>query len=272
MREKGGQISLTRDLDNLRLSLLYDYRLVDLSIDTEAPPPEDPIERQDTDVEISSITPDFLYDRRDDPVDPTRGYSSELRLEWAHPLFEADADFLKLFVQQTAYLRLGSRLGVLAGSFRAGAIEPFAPAGELDPDLPPDLPSAKIPISERFFAGGRTSHRAFARDALGLLNETLLPEADGSPREVGGNGLLLVNLDWRFPVTESFGGVIFLDIGNVWADWRDVDAGALRYGAGLGARYKSPIGPVRAEVGWKLDPQPWESSSPVFFLSLGNPF
>jgi outer membrane protein insertion porin family len=270
VRERGGQLSFTRDFENGRLSLLYDYRLVDLFIPDDAPPPDEPIEREDTDVEISSITPDLLYDRRDDPVDPTKGYSSNVRLEWAAPAFQADADFLKLFLQQTAYWNLG-RIGVLAGSFRAGGIEPFSPAGERDPDLP-DLPNGEIPISERFFAGGRTSHRAFARDALGILGETLVPDTDDTPREVGGNGLLLFNLDYRFPITGAFGGVIFLDAGNVWADWKDIGSGGLRLGAGVGARYKSPIGPVRVEVGWKLDPEPWESSSPVFFLSLGNPF
>ncbi len=272
VREKGGQISLTRDFENARATLLYDYRLVNLSFPQDGPPPEEgEIEREDTDVEISSITPDLLYDRRDDPVDPTRGYSSNLRLEWAHPVFEADADFLKLFLQQTAYKNLG-RYGVLAGSFRAGAIEPFAAAGELDPEVPPELPSAMVPISERFFAGGRTSHRAFERDALGILGDTLFPDTDDSPRQAGGNGLLLFNLDYRFPITASFGGVIFLDAGNVWSDWHDIDFGGLRLGAGIGARYKSPIGPVRVEVGWKLDTEPWEKNSPVFFLSLGNPF
>lgn len=271
VEERGAQLSLTRELESGRFSLFYDYRLVDLFPRLDQPPSTEPIDRQDAEVEISSFTPDLLWDRRDDPVDPTRGFSTTLRLEWAHPIFEADADFLKLFWQQTAYGQLG-RYGVLAASVRAGAIEPFAVAGELDPDLPPKLPSAQVPISERFFAGGRTSHRAYARDALGLFGTSLIDEGDDNPRPVGGNGLLLANLDWRFPITESFGGVIFVDIGNVWADWRNIDAAELRLGAGIGARYKSPIGPVRLELGWKLDPQPWESRSPVFFLSLGNPF
>ena len=67
-------------------------------------------------------------------------------------------------------------------------------------------------------------------------------------------------------------GVTFLDLGNVWADWRDLDLGELRPGIGLGARYASPVGPIRLEIGWKLDPQPFEDNSPVFFLSFGNPF
>ena len=272
VRERGAQISLTRDFDSGRLGLLYDYRLVDPVLRFDGPVKVEPLERQDEDVEISSFTPDLLFDHRDDPVDPTRGFSTTLRLEWALPMLQADADFLKIFLQQTWYGQLG-RFGVVATSFRAGAIEPFSAAGERDPDLPAGLPNGEVPISERFFAGGRTSHRAYARDALGLLGATLVDQPGVvDKREVGGNGLLLLNFDYRFPVTSSFGGVLFLDVGNVWADWRDIDAAELRFGAGLGVRYKSPIGPVRLELGWKLDPQPWESSSPVFFLSLGNPF
>lgn len=267
VRESGSQTSLTRDFDNGRFSLLYDYRLVN-STQKELGVP---IERENAEVEISSFTPDLLFDHRDDPIDPTRGFSANFRLEWAFPLLKADANFLKLFVQQTGYVNLG-RLGVLAASFRAGAIEPFAAAGVLDPELPADLPSAKVPISERFFAGGRTSHRAFGRDALGVLGRSLIEESDGTPREVGGNGLVLANFDYRFPITDSFAGVAFLDVGNVWADWRDIDAAELRFGAGLGVRYKSPIGPVRLELGWKLNREPFESGAPVFFLSLGNPF
>jgi outer membrane protein insertion porin family len=65
--------------------------------------------------------------------------------------------------------------------------------------------------------------------------------------------------------------VAFVDVGNVWADWRDIDPGGLKAGAGLGARFLSPIGPVRLEVGWKLDREPEEDPWVVLF-SVGNPF
>jgi translocation and assembly module TamA len=61
------------------------------------------------------------------------------------------------------------------------------------------------------------------------------------------------------------------DLGNVWADWRSIDPGALKQGIGLGLRYLSPIGPIRAGVGWKLDREPGESRY-EFFLNVGNPF
>ena len=58
--------------------------------------------------------------------------------------------------------------------------------------------------------------------------------ADGRVLQLGGNGLLLFNFDYRFPIAGDFGGVVWSDVGNVWADWRDVRADELRTGAGLG--------------------------------------
>jgi len=99
----------------------------------------------------------------------------------------------------------------------------------------------------------------------------LLLDVGPKVTHVGGNGLALLNVDYRFPIRGAFGGTVFADLGNVWADWRDFDPGELEPGAGLGFRYLSPIGPLRLEVGWKLDREPGESS-PVFFFSFGNPF
>ncbi len=267
VQDTGVQVSLTKDFPRLRLGLTYDYRLVDL-LETEVDPQD--IDREDREVQISSVTPIVYVDRRDDPLDPSRGLLTSTQVEYAFPAIEADANFLKLFVQQAAYAPLG-RFGVLAASLRLGAIEPLDRGGERDPLVPPELASSLIPVSERFFAGGRTTHRAFERDKLGVRGETLLP-IDDELFESGGNGLFLVNLDYRFPIVGAFGGTLFFDLGNVWADWRNVDADDFKPGVGVGFRYQSPIGPVRLSVGWKLDREPGEDEDPVFFLSLGNPF
>lgn len=262
----GAQIALTQDWRGLHLGWVYDYRLVDLSAESLDPAQ---LERQDRELEISSISVNLLVDRRDDPIDPTRGFSTSLQLEHAFPFVGAEVDFLKVFWQQTHYRDLG-RFGVLAASFRFGAIEPLDFDAEPDPLVPSDLPSRLIPASERFFAGGRTTHRAFRRDQLGILERTLVDVGDDRI-EAGGNGLLLFNFDYRFPIRGPFGGTVFADIGNVWADWRDIEDRDLRPGVGLGVRYRSPIGPLRLDIGWKLDREPGERS-PVFFFSFGNPF
>ena len=231
------------------------------------------VDPQDREVKISSVIPSLLVDRRDDPFDPTEGWSSALNLQYAFPVFSTDADFLKVFFQQSGYLNLGSA-GVLAASFRTGAIEPLA--GRITEDPATGTADNPVPIGERFFAGGRTSHRAFSRDLLGIDGKTRIARLDDEGRVVellpgGGNGLLLVSLEYRFPLIGSLGGTVFGDAGNVWLDWRDVDVDEIRYGLGVGLRYRSPIGPVRLEVGWNLDTLPGEGSTEIH-LNFGNPF
>jgi outer membrane protein insertion porin family len=67
------------------------------------------------------------------------------------------------------------------------------------------------------------------------------------------------------------GGSTFVDGGNVWPSWQEIDVGQLRWGAGLGLRVDTPVGPFRIEYGWKLDQEPGESRGEWFF-SFGNPF
>ncbi len=128
-----------------------------------------------------------------------------------------------------------------------------------------------MPVSERFFAGGRTTHRAFARDELGIPGETLLVTGREDVTSLGGGALLLGNLEWRFPIAGPVGGTLFSDVGQVWREAGDVRPAQLRWGAGVGVRYLSPIGPIRLEIGWKLDREPFEAPM-VWFFSLGNPF
>ena len=174
---------------------------------------------------------------------------------------------------------------MLGASLRIGAIEALGTGGFEGSTILAELglASLRIPISERFFAGGRSSHRAYLRDRLAIPCETAFVDLDAMACDaenlsaadplipVGGNGLLLVNLDYRFPIFGPLGGTLFADAGNVWADWRDFDTEDVRVGAGVGFRYLSPIGPLRFEVGWKLDRAAGEDSA-VFFLSFGNPF
>jgi outer membrane protein insertion porin family len=266
----GGRIEAARTFRDRRVSLAYDYRFVETKIDPGFTLTD--VDREDRPYQLSSFVPTFLWDRRDDPVLSTRGWSSLVQLQYAFPIFSAKGDFLKLFLQQTQYLNLG-RPGVLAASLRAGGIEPFRHIDTVDPEIPPGLRNRDIFIDERFFAGGGTTHRAYGRDDLGIRGETLFarPGAPLDFRPVGGNGLLLLNLEYRFPVAGPVQGVVFYDTGNVWADWRSIDFKGLKDGAGIGARYVSPIGPFRLDIGWKLDPERGEPHHAVT-LTFGNPF
>ena len=155
-------------------------------------------------------------------------------------------------------------------------IEPLGQTRESQVDVGEDGIDNPIPIGERFFAGGRTSHRGYERDLLGITGETRIADIDPESGAVqllpaGGNGLFLVNLEYRFPILGSLGGTLFFDAGNVWRDWREFNPDEIRYSAGFGMRYRSPIGPVRLEAGWNLDPQPGEDSVEIH-LTFGNPF
>jgi outer membrane protein insertion porin family len=271
----GGRVEAIRTFSDRRASLAYDYRHVETSLSPGFG--LGGVDREDRPYELSSLIPGFLWDRRNDPVLATRGWSSFAQAQWAYPLLGSDGDFVKLFLQQTQYVGL-DHFGVLAASLRVGGIEPFSRLENDDPELPEDLPNANIFIDERFFAGGATTHRAYARDELGIRGRTLevgdLPDEEGifDISGLGGNGLLLLNLEYRFPVFGPVEGVAFYDTGNVWADWREIDLGELKSGAGLGVRYLSPIGPLRLDVGWKLDREPFEEATPVYQISFGNPF
>ncbi len=279
LRRAGVQVGARQQRGRTQAGLLLTWRQNKTSDDAFN------LDREIASVEIASMTPSLFVDRRNDPFNPTRGWSGLVQVEKAFSLLGSQEEFLKLFGQYTQYLNLGAA-GTLGSSVRVGWINPGATEGlgrlftDLDL-LPPGLESAEVHISERFVSGGRSSHRAYGRFELGQLGETLLLcdqlPADGrscSPDEilpVGGNALGLINLDWRFPIAGALGGVAFVDAGNLWADWSHADLDQLKLGAGIGFRYSSPIGPLRLEVGWKLDREPFEDPYVIFF-SLGNPF
>jgi len=265
----GARSEAFRVYGNRRITAGIDYRIVEPSVDPGLATNE--IERRDSPYQVTSFIPSFFWDRRDDPILTTRGWSTLVQLQYAFPVpaFKTDTEFLKLFVQQTNFVNLG-RPGVLAGSLRLGSIEPYKSIPSTGVLL--DFPSRNIPIAERFFAGGDASHRAYGRDELGIRGESLILDPSGGGYvPVGGNGLLLINLEYRFPIFDGFGGTLFFDSGNVWGDWRSIDFRDLKNGVGLGARYNSPIGPLRAGIGWKLDREKGESGYALFF-NIGNAF
>jgi Outer membrane protein len=137
------------------------------------------------------------------------------------------------------------------------------------------LPKTGVPLSERFTAGGDTSHRGFPLDLLGttcadprdaelcsvdaagrLRGATLVDIVDDAGKHtiapIGGRSVFIMNAEYRFPVAGAFGGTVFTDIGNVFDETR-IKFGSMRYGVGTGVRYLSPVGPVRFDLGYKLN-------------------
>ncbi len=220
------------------------------------------IDRQDQPIRISSFSTAVIRDTRDDPAAPRTGWFLLGDVKWAFSLFQADAKFLKAAAQAARFFPVGKT--VIAVSLRAGAIASF---NACDPVAnPPCLPNIDVPIVERFFAGGRTTFRAFPLDNLGIEGQTLI---NGSG--IGGNALLLGNLEWRIPIFGDLGLTVLFDTGNVWAGPSYVRADQIRYGTGLGLSFMTPVGPLRLEYGLKLDRKPGEDPG-AFNFSIGYPF
>ena len=261
VRRGGSFLEFGRPLvGKLRGAVRYQYEIVQ---PTAPPDILSEIERQDQRILINSVGASLAVDARDDPIVPTRGVFAALEGKFAFPAAAADAHFLKGFAQVAAYRPFGG--GTLVGSLRAGMTKSLVTC---NPEVNPlCLPNLDTPIVERFFAGGRTTHRAFPLDDLGIPGQTVQLSGSG----IGGNALLIANLEWRVPLTGGIGLVLFADWGNVWAGPSYVSLAEGRWGAGLGLHYLTPVGPFRLEYGFRLDRKPKEDAGALSF-SIGYPF
>ena len=212
------------------------------------------IDRLFPDVRLSGFSGALARDTRDDLLDPTRGTFLSGEGSLAARALGGQVGFVKTYVQGFTFHKLpGRRTVVFASRAALGLangfpreVQPTGPDGNPLP-LPP-VTVDDLPASERFFAGGDTTIRGFALDSVGAPN-TISP--DGFP--TGGNAVVLLNGELRFPVWKDVGGVVFLDGGNVFRRANQFDMGELRGSYGFGLRYKSPVGPIRLDLGFKLD-------------------
>ena len=213
----------------------------------------DPLTRMpinfDRDLIILTGRASAYIDRSNNPLDPTTGW----RLSgWAQPTAVSGEDtivFLRTEAQITAYLpQQDNAKTVLAGRARLGSI---VGGDELT-----------IPSDRLFYSGGGGSVRGFAYQGVGPR----LP--DNTPR--GGLSLVEASVEVRHDVWRGFQAVAFVDAGSVGfqatPDFRN-----LRYGAGLGLRYKLPFGPIRADIAFPLDRQAGDADFQVY-VSIGQAF
>jgi outer membrane protein insertion porin family len=274
--QRGGFIEATRVARfQTRWSLRYEYRVARCK---PSPDKDDlctlaqtvllpGLDRNATNVAISSLTPTFFWDKRDDPINPHRGFFTTASVEYAFRLIAANARFLKEFTQTSWYLPVSDR-STFAVSGRVGLIQDLGIGTTIDPQTGELIPTSGVPLSERFTSGGDTSHRAYPLDLLGTAcptqksidegcHPTLIDILDskGNPTSapLGGRSLFIVNAEYRFPVAGPIGAQLFVDAGNTFAN--TVRFGDLKYGVGTGLRYLSPVGPVRFDVGYKLNRQ-----------------
>lgn len=260
-RRRSVNADLTRRVGrDLTLIARYSYGKTDVYEERYSPSDKPLIDRLFPQVTLSTLSGALAWDTRDDAIEPTRGMVIGVESDVALRALGSEVGYLKTFSQGFLYRRLPGTRVVVAGGLRVGLATGFERSiprvGEegrpvLDPDGQPILDLVRdLPASERFYAGGDTTVRGFTLDRLG--DEDTI-DSEGFP--TGGDAVIIANAEVRFPVTRALGGVAFIDAGNVFARVQRVDLTRIRATVGLGVRYKSPIGPLRFDVGFKLDPQ-----------------
>jgi outer membrane protein insertion porin family len=223
---------------------------------------------------LSTVSGSAIRDTRDDALDPASGGLIGLDEELAARRIGSEVGFFKTFLQAFGYRRIGSGRTIAAFGGRLGLATGFPRTTTTTNDNGDTISQVvnDLPASERFFAGGDTTVRGFTLDRLGRPDT--IDASSGFPK--GGHGLIVLNAELRTPLLGSLGGVGFLDIGNVFAHVNDINLGQLRAAVGFGIRYKSPIGPIRADLGIKLArqllPNGDRERPTALHISLGQAF
>ncbi len=211
---------------------------------------ESEVDRQHRPFSATSSSGSLIWDRRDDPFNPEKGSFLSFVLERAFPLLKSESDYLKSFIKYKQFISVFSGVTFSATS-RLGL------GGGRKP----------IPIHERFFAGGSNSFRGARFDGLG-------PKDPVSQKPVGGEALFLLNFELTFPLIpmiKDLSGILFYDKGNVFEKTTHFILTALQDAVGIGIRYRTPLGPIRLELGWNLDAARGERK-PLVFITIGNVF
>lgn len=244
--------------------------------------------------------PSFTYirDHRDNPIDSTRGSYTAFDAGVATSALGSESNFSRTLIDNSSYYPI-KRRWVIARRTQIGVEYPYGTnfygTGN---------PATAIPLPELFFAGGSNSLRGFSINQAG-------PRDPVSGYPIGGQGLFVNNLELRTPpvvlpkIPDGVGFVFFHDMGNVYSTANDILSGITRLhqpsiapcapptsttpcnfsynsqAAGVGVRYKTPIGPVRFDLAYNFNPTRYpiredDTTSSLrhinFFFSIGQTF
>jgi len=249
---KGGIVQAGRTVSS-RTSLILRYLYQDTNV-YNIEVPIDEIDRQYRTYAVSGPSASVIFDARDDPLEPKHGLFLGADLQLSAKAL-GGVSYLRGFFQATNVRRMRSDL-VFVLSARLGLASTYGNEAPL------------LPLPERFFAGGDYGPRGFPVDGVGPQ----VLGTDGKLYPTGGNALLLGGAEARYNLTRSLQVASFVDTGNVYPEVADVALGELRWSAGLGLRYRTPIGPIRLDWGYVLDPQPGDVGRSHFHLTIGHAF
>jgi outer membrane protein insertion porin family len=268
-----------RDVEKTTLAYRFTYRRVEAS-DIEVSADLIPLLSRPTQVGI----PNFIYirNRRDNDLESTRGSYLAVEGGVATSQLGSAADFSRFLVKDSTYHTFFRNHStgkgfVFARSTTIGLENRFGNTVLLDPAQTVPAGATLIPLPERFFSGGGNSLRGFGLNQAG-------PRDPFTGFPVGGSAVFINNLEMRFPnvrmpyLNDDIGFTLFEDMGNVFARPQEMFPSLARFhqqdedlclsesthlkcnynyaphAVGLGIRYQTPIGPLRFDFGYNLDP------------------
>jgi outer membrane protein insertion porin family len=211
-------------------------------------------------VRIGMVSANFIQDRRDDPTDAHKGMYNTLEVGWASNLFGSQSDFLRILARNVTYHPLTKKI-VLARQTTFGVEPAYHIAATTDTSDP-------IPLPERFYGGGGNSLRAFPENQAG-------PRDTSTGFPLGGSALFFNSTEIRFPLFgTTFNGVLFHDMGNIFDKLSDMsfrfhqdgptDFNYTVQAVGFGIRYRTPIGPLRLDLAYAINPPSFNGFSGTY--------
>jgi outer membrane protein assembly factor BamA len=256
---------LRKPLDENRTkNLLFRYSFSETALSNllipELVPP------QDLHTRLSTLSGNFVHDTRDSILDAHKGSNQSIQLDFNSSALGSNVDFVRLLLQAARYKEIHSGV-VWANSLRLGFEQPFG--------------GSHVPLSEKFFTGGGASLRGFPLNGAGPQQSVA---ACGNPAvsstcslisvPTGGAQLLIFNSELRIPlpIKKGLSFVTFYDGGNVFNRIGFHEFGRnYTNSVGVGARYATPVGPIRVDIGHNLNGLPGVKSTQVF-VTLGQAF
>jgi outer membrane protein insertion porin family len=206
----GGDIRLGKELtEYLKGNLMYKYDTIKIS-DVETNASQDLLDELGTN-SVSSMEFSLTYDSRDNVFDPTRGDVIGSSIRVAGGPFGADRDFWKSFSHASHYFSMGK--SVIDIRARVGLADVYEN-------------TVKVPIDERWFAGGAYTVRGYRERKIGPIDPN-------TTDPIGGLSMLVGNLEYTYPLATFFKIATFYDIGNVWPKCSDIGSGGFKAGTGF---------------------------------------
>ncbi len=246
-KRTGGSLSLIKPItDDVKGSIKY--RLEDIDVTNVTTDASTYIKEQSGTSLTSSVTLGLNKNTIDDVMNPTKGINSGISLETAGGPFGGDNRFWALVGFYGRYIPIKFWDSAFFVKGTAGAIRGYG--------------GDQVPITEKFYVGGLNSIRGFRYGEAGPMDENDEP--------IGAKNQLYFNFEWIFPIYKPAGvkGVLFTDTG---AGFDSFDNLRMRSSAGLGIRWFSPMGPIRLEMGFNLNPKENERKS-LFDFAIGTQY